>query len=82
MNKTACKVVSLGGDAGTHIAWCPDCGSFHLTMGFVQLKLSSQQFRQVHQLMILAMRKVDRHSQGLGMEVQNPDASRAKRALH
>jgi hypothetical protein len=51
-----------------------------LTLGFVQLTLSQQQFRHIHTLMEHAMKKLAGHNRGV--DAAHLDASRDKGALH
>lgn len=44
MSSSSCPTENLASDAGARIAWCPDCESFHLALGFVQIRLTAEQF--------------------------------------
>jgi hypothetical protein len=50
---------TLAGDAGARITWCPECESFHLVMGFVQIRLTAEQFNHLHLLINKAMLSVN-----------------------
>lgn len=80
MSDYTCSMIMLGGDSGAHIAWCPDCGSFHLSLGFVHLKLTTAQFKHLLHLMNSAMSKVsDRHPAHDSLDTGQ---ARTKRELH
>lgn len=80
MNDSTCSLVMLGSESGAHIAWCPDCGSFHLSLGFVQLKLTAAQFKHLLDLMNSAINKVnDRRPTHASLDASR---ARSKRELH
>lgn len=80
MNDSACSLIMLGNNSGAHIAWCPDCGNFHLSLGFVHLKLTTAQYKHLLDLMNTAMNKVNDGRPT--SESRDADRSRTKRELH
>ncbi len=58
MSPSYCPVELLSGQAGAEITWCPECGTFNLALGHVQLRLTAAQFTQLHLLMNQAMQRV------------------------
>jgi len=59
MSSSSCHIESLVGDTGASISWCPECESFHLSLGFVQIRLTAEQFNHVHLLINKAMHSVN-----------------------
>lgn len=59
MNSSSCSTENLAGVTGARIAWCPDCESFHLALGFVQIRLTAEQFNHLHLLINKAMLSVN-----------------------
>lgn len=71
MNSSSCMSENLAGGAEARIAWCPDCESFHLALGFVQIRLTAKQFNHLHLLINKAMLSVNLRRQHEATEVQN-----------
>ena len=59
MSSSSCPTENLASDAGARITWCPDCESFHLALGFVQIRLTAEQFNHLHLLITKVMLSVN-----------------------
>lgn len=80
MSESRCPLETLAGESGVHIGWCPDCGTFHLSMGFVRLKLTGQQFQHLHGLLNVALGQLSERQSGRNH--QESVALRTQRKLH
>ena len=68
MSSSSCMTETLAGGAGALITWCPECESFHLAMGFVQIRLTAEQFDHLHLLINKAMLSVNLRRQHEGSD--------------
>ena len=67
MTTSSCNIESLAGDLGASISWCPECDSFHLSLGFIQIRLTAEQFNHLYLLINRAMHSVNnRRNQSSG----------------
>lgn len=60
MSRNRCTTETRVGHAGASIRWCVECGDFHLSLGFVQISLTADQFTHLHSLVNEAMQLVVR----------------------
>jgi hypothetical protein len=58
MSRDRCTTETRVGNAGASIRWCSECGDFHLSLGFVQISLTSDQFTYLHSLINEVMQRV------------------------
>jgi hypothetical protein len=82
MSDATCSIERLGIQGGARIDWCPDCGAVHLSLGFVQLKLSTEQFQQLHQLMKVAIGQLGDGQRSQAHPQSDPGRGQIKRDLH
>lgn len=80
MSKSSCPTENLASDAGARITWCPECESFHLDLGFVQISLSAAQFNHLHGLINKAMLTVNQRRQHETLDL--PDSATLRHSLH
>jgi len=60
MSRSRCVNETRVGHSGASIRWCSECGDFHLSLGFVQISLTSDQFTHLHSLVNETMQQVFR----------------------
>jgi hypothetical protein len=58
MSRERCATETCVGSAGASIRWCSGCGVFHISLGFVQISLTFDQFTHLHSLINEAMQRV------------------------
>lgn len=80
MSTSSCPTENLASDAGARITWCPECESFHLALGFVQISLSAAQFNHLHGLINQAMLTVNQRRQHETPEI--PTSALTRHSLH
>lgn len=60
MSRNRCASESHVGRVGASIHWCAGCGNVHLSLGFVQISLTTDQFTHFHSLLNEAMQQIVR----------------------
>ena len=58
MSRSGCAIEHMAGNPVAQLAWCSACGSFHLSIGFIQISLTLEQFTHLHLLINHAMQAV------------------------
>ena len=70
MSRNRCTTENRVGHAGASIRWCVECGDFHLSLGFIQISLTADQFTHLHSLVNEAMYRIGKQE---GLQPENPN---------